>query len=461
MSQGIPNLPDLTHPNELIALGQQLIKTSLLLTVIVLGLGISIALLTWALRSHNSDQSILINEWVISYSNILKGMQHLLLVVFILVIGFLLSSTLSNRYHHWEQGKVAKMAKTFEGERLEQRAPQIRYTIKEPYIYYNWVDGKQVKMEEQREVNRFINVSSSLIDVRIGQALDPQNNRTIYQVKFIGEYQVINPLNEAQNFFLEMPPPSSYKILQNFQVEKDGTRLQQINPGDYGFPFKLQPGKKATFKVSYQSQGAPRWVYNAEGQLLSNFRLTTLADFEKADFASGIIPTETKAEGNGIRFTWIFDDNVSVTNPFGVFTASEKLQNIGILPPLLLLAPALLLWWLILLYLTIPITLIDVVIASGVFFASILSLTYLSRVIDVRIAWSFISLFLLAVSWGLGQNYQSRLAGVICTIAGLIFPVFGLIVTYKGITLSIAGLLSIFWIVARRWYNWFTPENSR
>ncbi len=55
----------------------------------------------------------------------------------------------------------------------------------------------------------------------------------------------------------------------------------------------LSPGETVNFQVNYQAQGAPSWISNANNQLLSNFRLIALANFPKADFASGIIPTET------------------------------------------------------------------------------------------------------------------------------------------------------------------------
>ncbi len=319
--------------------------------------------------------------------------------------------------------------------------------------YYNWVDCKQVKVEDQRTVDRFLAIAKSKIDVTINQATDVQKNSAIYVVDFNAEYQVENKLNQSRDFFFEIRPPYGYSLLQNFKVEKDGELLAQINPGDYGFPFRLEPGGISNFFVTYTAQGGPRWIYDAGGESLSQFKLTALANFDKADFASGIVPTETKPERDGTRFTWFFEDNVSVKNPFGVFTATDPVRNTGILPRLLLLAPAVFLWWIMLLYFSVPLSWRDVAIAGGIFFACLLTLTYFSRVMDVKLAWSLISLLMLALIWGLGKSKSARLAALIATIAGGILPIFGLIVTYSGFTLSLAGLLSVTWLAVHNWYG--------
>ncbi|NEQ74859.1 MAG: hypothetical protein F6K23_18530 [Okeania sp. SIO2C9] len=63
-------------------------------------------------------------------------MPHLILVLILLVGGFFLGSTLSNRYHHWEQAKIVKIVAGVAGDRLEKMAPKVRYIVEEPYTYY-------------------------------------------------------------------------------------------------------------------------------------------------------------------------------------------------------------------------------------------------------------------------------------------------------------------------------------
>lgn len=449
--QGIPNLPDLTHPDKLMAWGEQIFQFSILIAILIACLGIILALLNWSNRG-SSETATLLQSWIKRYFEILDKVPHFILIFILVVTGFFLCTTLANRYHHWEQARVSEIANTVSGERLEQPAPKIRYQIPETYKNYQWIDGRQVETEHTHLVDRFLNVSSSNIEVKINQTQNPENLNWLYSVDLVGEYRVINSLSEEKTFFFEMYPPYGYSLLQNFQVEQDGIPLKQVNPGDYGFPFRLAPGAETQFRVIYQAQGSPRWVYNPQGQLLSNLKLSTFANFPKADFA-GAIPTETQEGGNSRRFTWIFEGNVSVRNPFGVFTATERINNTGIMPRLLLLAPAIFLAWILLLSLSLPLHLRDIILAGGIFFAYLLALTYSSRFLDVRVAWLLISPIFLGLTMGLGRSHQAMLGVLICTLAGVIVPVLGLIVPYSGFTLSLAGLMGAGWLSVRHWYG--------
>ncbi|MBE9073628.1 UbiA family prenyltransferase [Microcystis sp. LEGE 08355] len=451
IAQGIPGLPDLTHPEELIKFGTQLIQGSLLFAFLIVALGVAIALISFSLRRNTSEQAVFFGEWSIRYSQLLKELQHLALILILVVTGFFLTSTLSNRYHYWEQAKVAQVAESVAGDKLEQIAPQVRYIVEEPYSYTTQVNGKIVKVTDKQKVTRYLNVAGSNIQVKIDQSVNVQSRSAIYLIDYTADYKIVNSLSDVNSFFFEAPPPLGYSLLSSYKVERDGTRLKQINPGDYGFPLQLEPGQETTIKVSYQAQGGPRWVYNATDQLLSQFRLTTIANFRNADFASGIVPHEIKSDGDSTEFTWIFDENVSVRNPFGVFTATKPIGKTGIMPRLLLLAPALFLWWILLLYLSLPMSLKNLAIAAGIFFACLLTLTYLARVMNAEIAWLIISLILLGFIYGLGANRHAALAAIICTIAGAILPVFALLIPFSGLTLSLAGLLSVGWLAIHHW----------
>ena len=99
-AQGIPGLPDLTHPIELVQFGTQTLKASLLLVFLIVALGVAIALISFSLRRNQPEQLIFIGEWAVGYSQLLRGLQHLTLVLVLLVPGFFLCSALSNRYQY-------------------------------------------------------------------------------------------------------------------------------------------------------------------------------------------------------------------------------------------------------------------------------------------------------------------------------------------------------------------------
>ncbi|OLP18456.1 hypothetical protein BST81_10190 [Leptolyngbya sp. 'hensonii'] len=444
LAQGIPAIPDLTHPQELIQFGQQVLQLNQWLLLLVVGVGLVLAALNF---SYRPDRPVGWEEDLRHYKQLLRGMVQGLLVVLILIGGFFLCTTLANRYHHWEQSKITQVAGTVAGERVEQPAPLVRYTIEEPYTTVTYVDGRKTEVEKKRKVDRFLSPSSSQAEVKLTQTVDPATTRLIYQSTFSGTYQITNTLDVTQDFIFEAAPPGGYTLLQDYRVEQDSKPLEPQNQGEYNFPLQLAPGESTQIRITYKAQGAPRWVYTANGRILSKFRLTVLADFPNADFASGIVPTETRLEGRGTRFTWTFAENVSVQNPFGVFTATQRFRNTGVLPRLLLLAPGIFLWWLLLLYLSGPMRLQDVAIAAGAFFASLLSLTYASRFIDARLAWGLLLPLLLFFGWGLGRQRQARWGTTIVTLSGAILPVGGFLVPYTGLTLGLAGLLSIAWLL--------------
>ncbi|BAZ47795.1 hypothetical protein NIES4103_03990 [Nostoc sp. NIES-4103] len=454
-TQGVPGLPDLTHPTELIQFGNQVLKASLLLVFLILALGVAIAVVGFAFRRHQKEEAIFLGEWAVRYSQLLASLQHLTLVLVLLVVGFFLCSTLSNRYHHWEQAKVAQVVQSVAGDKLEQIAPQIRYVTQEPISYNTQVNGKIVKVNDTQQVNRFLPLAGSQVQVKLDQNTDVQGRSAVYKVDYGADYKFVNRLKDVNSFFFEAPAPNGYSLLANYKIERDRARLEPINPGNYSFPFQLQPGEETTFRVTYEARGGPRWVYSTAGQLLSNFRLTAIANFSPVDFASGIVPNEIKTDRRSTQFTWIFNDNVAVKNPFGVFTNTNPIRNTGIIPRLLLLAPAIFLWWILLLYLSLPMSLKNVAIAGSIFFACLLTLTYLSRFMNAELAWTMISLVLLTLTWGLGLTRSASLAAIVCTIAGAVLPVLGLLVPFSGLTLSVAGLLSAVWLAVRHWYGWY------
>ncbi|MEW6496746.1 MAG: hypothetical protein AB1589_30120, partial [Cyanobacteriota bacterium] len=116
LTQGIPAIPDLTHPQELLQFGQHLIELSRWLILLLAGFGVVIAIVNF---SYRSDRPAWLDTEMASFGRLLQGIRHSLLIVAILIGGFFLCSTLANRYHHWEQNKIAQVASSVAGERVE------------------------------------------------------------------------------------------------------------------------------------------------------------------------------------------------------------------------------------------------------------------------------------------------------------------------------------------------------
>jgi hypothetical protein len=433
--------PDLTHPQELVQVGLYVLELTKTWIMLLIAMGLVFAALNWSFQRR--DRPDWLTQLMTQYGQWFGGLQHVLLVLVITVSGFLLCSTLANRYHHWEQDKLTLVANSVAGERIEQSAPYLRYTVDEPYTAFTYVDGNPTEVERIRQVERFLTPSASQVNVDINQVTDPATERYIYQSNVSATYQVTNTVDVTQFFQFQVSPPKGYTLLQNYRVERDRQRL--ISPTqDYQFPVTLAPQQSTTFQVTYQAQGAPRWVFNADGRLLSKFDLKMVTHFPNANFASGVVPTATRTEGDKTEFVWRFEDNVSVQNPFGVFTSTQRFRNTGILPRLLILAPGIFLWWLLMLYCSMPVRLMDIVISAVVFFACLLGLTYASRLMDARWAWGVLLWVLLV--WG-GQLGRSRVSGILITLCSVVLPVAALLIPYTGMTLAIAALLSVLWLI--------------
>lgn len=450
LAEGTTNFPDLTHPQELIQFGTWFWQLGKWLALLWVAVGVVLALQNWSFPQR--DRNRIIPE-LTRYRQISRLVPHALLVLVILSSGFLLSATLANRYHHWEQDKIGKVANTVSGERIEQQVPVVLYKIDEPYTTLTYLNGKPSEVEKIRQVDRSLSPSQSQVEVNITQTTDPASERYLYQSQLTALYRVTNSLDVAKEFTFDAPPPTGYTLLQNYRVVRGGQKLEPQNLGEYQFPVKLAPNESAEFQVSYQAQGASRWVFNTNGGLLSKFSLKILTNFPNAEFASGVIPTTQKTEGGKTQFVWSFDENVSVQNPFGVFTSTQKFKNTGVLPRLLLLAPGILLWWLLLLYGMVLLRLVDVVAASGVYFACLLGLTYLSRLVDPRWAWGVFLWLLLFMAWKLGRDRQSRLGAIWVTLSGAILPTFAFLVPYTGLSLAIAGVLSTAGLITRQYHS--------
>jgi hypothetical protein len=94
-TQGIPGLPDLTYPDELVQFGTTVIQGSLLFVFLIVALAvvIALALISFSLRSNTTEQRVFFGEWFICYSQLLKGVEYLALILGLLITGLFLTST--------------------------------------------------------------------------------------------------------------------------------------------------------------------------------------------------------------------------------------------------------------------------------------------------------------------------------------------------------------------------------
>jgi hypothetical protein len=448
-------LADFTQPQYLDRISSQLPLSTAIFVVLAIGLTAALALYNFSLRNASAS-NVAIGDWTIQSNQLVRGLQQLLLVALLLLLGFGICSTLAARQHNWEQTRVTKKTLPATSEFIEQSSPQVTYTNLEPYVYTTQLDGKLVKVEDKKEVTRQSSVSGSNLLISIAPARINAGEGNNHLIDFSGDYQVTNSINTTDKFVSQISPPKGYALLQNFGVEQDGKKLTRTNPGDYRFPIQIAPGSASKLRVNYRVQGSPQWVYSAKDGSLSNFRMAISTKVPRLNAINGVIPTKISRNGDRQVFSWTFNRNASVQKPFGVSVTPPVAAQTGKLPLLLLLAPVILLWWLLLLCFSIPMRLQNIAIAGFLFFASMFGLAYFSRLADPLYVWTGLAIGLLVLVWGLGRNnWRVSVAAVICTLLGAIFPVYGFLMGSRGVMLSIAALLSVTWLVARNWYGWY------
>jgi hypothetical protein len=445
IAEGIPKLPDLTHSAELLALGQ----TTLWYLALALGFvfcigGLLLALLRWRFANQSPGENP-ISPWIVSYEQGVKRLYTVFLSALLVAGTYFVTATLANRTHHWEFQQVAKQTQVVEGYRQEQPAPQIYYYKPETYIVQALREGQLKDFEKTRYIRYTLNLASSQIQVKITQIQDnsePPKHK--YKVQFEGNYTFANTIKGINQFRFLAEKPQNYELLEGFKVFKDGQELQALVQETNQFGFDLPPGQQTQFKIQYQSQGDARWVYNAYNTLLSNFKLQVEAPFPYAQYASGILPQQTQEQGAGKVFVWEFKDNVSVLNPFGVFTSSGAAPKTGIMSRILLLAPGILAWWLFLLMLTqrphVWLGSHELFLIAAQFLSGILALTYGSRLLPAWQVWSGISLLLLVLSAGLRKSAAERGQALLVALLGFVLPVSALLSPYTGLTLALTAL---------------------
>jgi hypothetical protein len=464
---GIPEIPDVTQPDRLSLIINGAPLGILVFCAILIGLGIALALINFSIKPQQESSMVAMGDWIVRYSDLIRSLRHVAVVFAILVIGALVCSTVANRYHLWEQSAFPRAAAT--AKQIEQISPQIRYTVKEPYNYSENVNGKVTKVRDEKDLTRLLPVNSSNIKVNINKSKVRSAERWVYTTNFLGEYEVRNITPGSVDFLLTMAPPKGAYIVQGYSVEQDGRRISANSAGEYDYRIQIAPNGTTQLKTSYQAQGAPRWLYATKGELLSKFQLAIETNFNNINSASGLMPSSIEKRNPGKTFTWVLPDNAAIPYPIGASAPNSLPAQVGVIPKVLLFAPAIWLWWLVMLYLSVPMRIKDILISAGVAVTSILTLAYVMRLFKTEITavyatpeivWPVIAILLLASAWGLGKNFRTSLAAVICTIAGMILPVLAMLTTYQGSILSLAALLSVMWLVVMNWYGWYKLEEA-
>ena len=100
-------LADFTEPQYLDRITSQLPLSIAIFVVLAIGLTAALALYNFSLRNTPAS-NVALGDWSVQSTQLVRGLQQLLLVALLLLLGFGICSTLAARQHNWEQTRVTK-----------------------------------------------------------------------------------------------------------------------------------------------------------------------------------------------------------------------------------------------------------------------------------------------------------------------------------------------------------------
>jgi len=197
-------------------------------------------------------------------------------------------------------------------------------------------NGKTVETVVQEKFTRELPLESSRLNVDLN--LEHRQKGLLwystYKVGFAGAYVFRNPSDKEQDVTFALYFPTAQAIYDDLVFTVDDAPLTLKNEKNSASgTLRVAPGKVATLKVGYKSQGLNNWAYSlANGNESSNdvarvrdFSLQMTTNFKDIDFPNNTLsPSIKRPSGNGWELEWNYTNLVSGYQI--AMTMPEKLQ---------------------------------------------------------------------------------------------------------------------------------------
>lgn len=161
-----------------------------------------------------------------------------------------------------------------------------------------------------------IELDASLI--RVALALDQRRKGllwySLYRVKFLGTYRVINSTS-GRTVALKFHLPADEAIYDDLRVAIDGRPARySIESGDVAAAFALARGRSARVTIAYVSRGSGTWSYEfgSATSAIRNFDLLMTTNFSAIDFPPNTLsPTNERQSADGWELEWRYRNLVA------------------------------------------------------------------------------------------------------------------------------------------------------
>jgi inner membrane protein involved in colicin E2 resistance len=340
-------------------------------------------------------------------------------------------------------------------------------------------NGVKIVRTEEEKVATQLPLESSRIDV--GLALEHRQKGLLwystYKVAFAGVYTFRNTSDKAEEVTFTLVFPTAQAIYDDLVFTVDGAPValaseQKATRGTAS----VGPGKTATLKVGYRSQGLNEWRYGFGGGEVAqvhDFTLRMTTDFEDVDFPEGTLSPSEKAETPGGReLVWAYKSLVSGYE-IGM-EMPEKLQPGPLAGRISFFAPVSLFFFFFLMFIIttmrgIELHPVNYFFLAAAFFSFHLLLAYLVDHVSIHaafVACSAVSIFLV-VSY-LRLVVGLRFASGEAAFAQFIYLVmFSYAFFFKGLTglaITIGSIITLFVVMQLtgrvRWAEKFAAKPS-
>lgn len=338
-------------------------------------------------------------------------------------------------------------------------------------------NGKKTIHTEQEKMIVALPIESSRINV----ALDLEHRQkgllwySTYKVAFDGIYTFRNT-SDQQTVTFALKFPTDHAIYDDliFTVDETPVTLSNAQNTASGTA-QVAPGKTATLKVGYRSQGLTEWRYSFGNDVaqVRDFQLQMRTNFADIDFPENTLsPTEKRETAQGWELDWDYKNLVS---GFEIgMVMPEKLQPGPLAGRISLFAPVSLFFFFFLMFMITTMRGIELhpmnyFFLATAFFSFHLLLAYLVDHISIHAAFvvsSIVSIFLVISYLRLvvGTRFAAREAGLAQFIYLVMFSYAFFFKGFTGLAITTGSILTLFVVMQTtgrmRWSEKFAHQTA-
>ncbi len=343
-------------------------------------------------------------------------------------------------------------------------------------------NGRTIETIAEQKVQKELPLESSRLNVDLN--LEHRQKGLLwystYKVGFAGVYAFRNPSDKEQNVTFALRFPTAQAIYDDlvFTVDDLPVTLKNEKNSASG-TVKIAPGKVATLKVGYKSQGLNDWAYSlaaandssSEVARVRDFSLKMTTNFKDIDFPNNTLSPSTKQPtSNGWQLDWNYTNLVSGYQI--AMTMPEKLQPGPLAGRISFFAPVSLFFFFFLMLIITTLRGIELhpmnyFFLAAAFFSFHLLLAYLVDHISIHLAFAIssgVSIFLVISYLRLvvGIRFAMREAALAQFIYLVAFSYAFFLKGFTGLAVTIGSILTLFVVMQAtgriRWRDRFAPQ---